>query len=115
MQYLVNAFQHTFSPINLKSVTEKEIHEINNSLKWKKSYGYDEVLSWIVKLSMPFISPPLIYICNKMLSTGTFPTRLKCSQVSPMFEKSNKTEMSAYRLVSLLTSFSKIFEKVIYL
>ena len=49
-----------------------------------------------------------------MLSTGTFPTRLKFSQVFPLFKKGNKTEMSDYRPVSILTSFSKIFEKVIY-
>ena len=76
-------------------------------LKWKKSFGYDEVPSWIVKLSIPFIS-------SKMLSTGIFPTRLKFSQISSIFKKGNKTEISAYRPVSLLTSFSKIFEKVIY-
>jgi len=113
-QYLVNAFQQPFSPIKLKLVTGKEIDEINKSLKWKTSYGYDDVPSWIVKLSMPFISSPLIYICNKMLPTGTFPTRLKFSQVYPIFKKGNKIEMSDYRPVSLLTSFSKIFEKVIY-
>jgi len=49
-----------------------------------------------------------------MLSTGTFPIWLKFSQVFPLFKKGNKTEMSDYRPVSLLTSFSKIFEKVIY-
>ena len=49
-----------------------------------------------------------------MLSTGTLHTHLKFSQVSPVFKKGTKTEMSAYRPVSLLTSFSKIFEKVIY-
>jgi len=63
---------------------------------------------------MPFISSPPIYTCNKMLSTGTFPTWLKFSQVFPLFKKGNKTEMSDYRPVSLLTSFSKIFKKVIY-
>jgi len=114
MQYLVNAFQQTLSPIKLKSVTEKEIYEINKSLKWKTSYGYDEVPSWIEKLSMPFISTPFIYICNKTLSTGTFPTWLKLSQVYLIFKKGNKTEMYDYRPVSLLTTLSKIFEKVIY-
>ena len=63
---------------------------------------------------MPFISSPLIYIRNKILSTGTFPTRLKFSQVFPIFKKGNKTEMSDCKPVSLLTPFSKIFEKVIY-
>jgi len=114
MQYLVNTFQQPLSPIKLEPVTEKDIYEIIKSLKWKASYGYDEVPSWIVKLSMPFISSPLIYICNKMLSTGTFPTWRKFSQVFPLFKKGEKTEMSDYRPVSLLTSFSKIFEKVIY-
>jgi Notch-like protein len=108
MQYLFNAFQQTFSPIHLKAVTEKELHEINKSLKWKTSYLYDEIPSWIV------ISSPMFYICNTMLSTGSFPTRLKFSQVFPIFKKGNKTEMSDYRPVTLLISFSKIFEKVIY-
>jgi hypothetical protein len=49
-----------------------------------------------------------------MLSSGIFPSLLKFSQISPIFKKGNKTEISAYRPVSLLTSFSKIFEKVIY-
>jgi hypothetical protein len=114
MEYLVHAFQQPFSAISFKSVTEKEIYEINKSLKWKNCYGYDEVPFRIVKLSMPFISSPLIYICNKMLSTGTFLTCLKFSLVSPIFKKDNKAEISAYRPISLLTSFSKIFEKVIY-
>jgi len=42
---------------------------------------------------MPFISSPLIYISNKMLSTGIFPTRLKFSQVFPIFKKGNKTDV----------------------
>jgi len=49
MQYPVNAFQQTFSPTKLKSVTESEIYEINKYLKWKTAYGYDEVTAWIVK------------------------------------------------------------------
>jgi hypothetical protein len=49
-----------------------------------------------------------------MLSTSMFPTRLKFSQVFPIFKKGNKAGISTYRLISLLTFFSKIFEKVIY-
>jgi hypothetical protein len=73
-------------------VTWKEIKEINKSLKMKNSCGYDEVPAKIVKLSLPFISSPLIYIGNKMLSTGTFPTRLQFSQVIPIKKKGSKTD-----------------------
>ena len=49
-----------------------------------------------------------------MLLSGTFPTRLKVFEVKPIFKKGDKNVISNYRPVSLLTSFSKIFEKVIY-
>jgi len=40
--------------------------------------------------------------------------RLKYSQINLVFKKGNKTEISNYRPISLLTSFSKVFQKVIY-
>jgi hypothetical protein len=48
------------------------------------------------------------------LSTGTFPTRVKFPQINPIFKQGSKAEVSKYRTISLLTSFSKIFEKVTY-
>jgi hypothetical protein len=35
-------------------------------------------------------------------------------QVPPIFEKGNRAEIAAYRVISLLTSFYKVFEKCIY-
>jgi len=55
-----------------------------------------------------------MYIFNKILSTGIFPERLKFSEVRPLFKKGDITEFSNYRPISLLTSFSKITEKIIY-
>ena len=48
------------------------------------------------------------------MTIGIFPTRLKYSQIVRIFKKGNKQELTNYRPISLLTSFSKIFEKVIY-
>ena len=114
IHYLFGSYQQSFSTINLKAVTKKEILEIIKRLKWKSAPGYDEIPNWIVKLSFPFISSPLIYLCNRMLVLGSFPSRLKYSQVLPLFKKGSKKEKSNYRPVSVLTAFSKIFEKVIF-
>jgi hypothetical protein len=43
-----------------------------------------------------------------------FASRLKYSEINPVFKIGDKSDMSNYRPISLLTSFSKIFEKVIY-
>jgi len=49
-----------------------------------------------------------------MLFSGIFTTRLKFSKVKPIFKKGDKNYTSNNRPISLLISFSNIFEKVIY-
>jgi hypothetical protein len=82
-------------------------------LKCKNSYGYEEISSRILKVSAPYVLSPLTYVFNKTLSTGIFPERLKFAEVKPLYKKQDKTEFSNYRPISLLTSFSKITEKII--
>ena len=113
LNYLYKVFIRPFPHIKWTPVTTKEISEIIKSLKWKNSHGYDEIRVRILKISLPFIISPLAYICNKS-STGIFPMQLKYSQINPIFKKGSKTDISNYRPISLLTSFLKVFEKVIY-
>jgi len=47
-----------------------------------------------------------------MLS-GTFPTRLKYAIIKPLLKKGDKKNVANYRPISLLTSFPKVFEKLI--
>jgi hypothetical protein len=60
------------------------------------------------------VNSPLTYIWNKSLSSSIFPTRLNFSVVKPAFKNGDKFNISNYRPISLLTAFSKVFEKVIY-
>ena len=100
----------------MEQYTTGETEKIIKELKSKSSCGYDEITTKILKISSPFIVSPLTYtrICNRMLSTGRFPDRLKYSEIKPIYKKRDKTLITNYRPISLLPVFSKIFEKVLY-
>jgi len=111
---LHDAFKQTIPPIKFKFISPKEIEDVVNSLKMKDCYGYDGISTKILKQSIPYISSPLTHICNLMISTGIFPTRFKFAEIKPLYKKGETSNTSNYRPISLLTSFSKIFGKIIY-
>jgi len=44
-------------------------------------------------------------MCNKVITKGILPDRLKFSITKPLYEEGNKKEISNYMPISLLTSF----------
>jgi Notch-like protein len=66
----------------------------------------------MLKASMPYIILALTYICNESLAQGIFPDRLKFAVVKPILINGNKHEPSNYRPISLLSKFSKVFERL---
>jgi Notch-like protein len=113
LNYLYNVFKQPIPSIKLKFASPKEIEDVS-SLKIKDSHGYDGISTKILKQSIPYISSPLTYVCNLIASTGIFPTRLKFAEIKPLYKKGDLANFTNYRPVSLLTSFSKIFENIIY-
>ena len=87
---------------------------IISSLKPKSSSGCDEITSKIIKSCAPIISLPFSYIYNYSLHSGIFPDRLKIAVVKPLHKTGDKFNISNYRPISLLPTFSKIFEKAMY-
>jgi len=92
-----------------KCTTTKEIGQIIKSLKTKTACGYNKISTKILKISYPFVSSPINYICKKMLFWGVFPDRLKYAIIKPLHKNDDIWEVSNYRPVSLLTPFSEIF------
>jgi hypothetical protein len=76
ISYLLQNFRQSFSTMKLRNTHTYEIEKIINSLKCKNSYGYDKISARILKASSPYVSSPLTYIFNKILSIGIFPDRL---------------------------------------
>jgi Notch-like protein len=114
-QCLFDVFNGTFPKIRYNFVTTNDIVYIINKLKMTNSFGYDKIPVKILQSSSYYISSPLTYIINRSLATGIFPDRLKFSEIIPIYKKGDKNLISNSRPISILTSFSKIFEKVIYM
>ena len=58
---------------------------------------------------------PLMNIFSKSLSIGIFPDKMKIAKVSPIFKNCRKTIVSNYRQISVLSCFSKILERIMYI
>ena len=60
------------------------------------------------------LSVRFIQIYNQWIETGIVPITLKVSQVTPVYKNGDATDPANYRPISTLSSFSKVFEKLIY-
>jgi len=97
-------------PFHFKPTKTNEIDKIIRSLKNRNSHGYDEASSKILKISAPYIIPPLTYIFNQILRAGIFPDRMKCAIIKPLHKKGSTKEMKNYKPISLITTFAKVLE-----
>ena len=80
----------------------------------KDSTGHDGISLKLLKFLSPVLTKPLSLIINQSLVSGIFPTKLKIAKVLPFFKKDDVTFMDNYHPISLLTSISKLFEKVLF-
>ena len=91
-----------------------EIIEIVSKLKNKWSSGFDNVPVSILKASISNIAEPISWLINYSFVTGNFPDQLKIAKVCPVFKAGDKTCFANYRPISILPSFSKIYEKAVF-
>jgi hypothetical protein len=86
----------------------REIDKLNNN----KSPGPDGVGPNILKDVADIIVRPLAYLCNLSFQTGLVPEGLKLARIVPIYKKGDKTLLTNYRPISLLSIFHKILEKL---
>ena len=68
----------------------------------------------LIKRSFELISEPLKHLINMSLETGIFPDQLKVAKIIPIFKTDEADIFTNYRPISILSSFSKIYERVLY-
>jgi hypothetical protein len=110
MSYLKGTFSST---LYLTPTDNNEVFKIIKQMK-VSSAGYDNITALSLQKSIDLFLPHLVYLINTSLSNGVFPDVLKKANILPLFKAGNISIFSNYRPISILTSLSKVFEKIFY-
>ena len=105
--------QNTPSSMFLTATNPLEVKDTILSLKNGKAVGIDGIKAELLKLMSTVISEPLAYIINKCFEKGHYPTAFKTSVVVPIYKNGDRHQIINFRPISLITAYSKIFEKVL--
>ena len=95
-------------------VSATEMEQVIKSLKNNSSTGYDEVPMSLVKQCLCYFIQPLVHIYNVSFQSGIFSDMMKLAKIKTLFKKGDKYDIQNYRLISILSAFSKILEKLMY-
>ena len=90
-------------------------------LAFSFSYTNSEKILKIIEKLKPktssgpnILAPTLSVIINQSLYTGIFPDKLKVAKVLPLLKKGDNWLMENYWPISLLSTLSKVFERVVF-
>ena len=92
----------------------KEIITLVSQLPNKSSSGHDNISNILLKKLIHQIAPVLVEVFNKSMTMGEFPTVMKLAEVVPLYKSKESFLETNYRPISLLTTMSKILEKIMY-
>ena len=107
-----NFGNETFS---FETISKTDVLNLIKKLPGNKATVSNDIPVSVHKESVSAYYEKLTNIFNNCIRSGTFPEILKKSEITPAFKKGYQTSKTDYRPVSTLSSFSKIFEKLIYL
>ena len=92
----------------------QEIKNIVSKLPSKASSGHDNINNILLKEIIAPLAPLLVEVFNKSMTQGQFPTIMKLAEVVTLYKGKEHYLETNYRPISLLTTISKILEKIIY-
>lgn len=106
--------ESTANRFKFKETSFDEMIKIISNFESKYSSGYDDIPMVVIKAVKYNIAYPLVHLVNSSFISGIFPNQLKVAKIKPLYKNGNPAEFVNYRPISLLSAFSKIYEKIVY-
>ena len=111
--YLKLLHTHQTSLI-LSPTCNQAIRKIVSKLPSKASSSHDNISYVLLKEIIDPLSQVLVEVFNRSMTQGEFPMIMKLAEVVPLYKGKEHYLETNYRPISLLTTISKILEKIIY-
>ncbi len=102
--------------LSFPSVSPDELQQAVFAIKSDSSPGEDGISAELLGLCYHLIADTLLCIINNCLRIGHFPTNWKRARVCIIKKpkKESYREIKSYRPISVLNTFSKVFEKLLH-
>ena len=114
MLQINNKFGSDLNSFDFQQITTSEVKKLVKEIDIKKAVGVDTIPPKLIQIGADIIAEPLTHAINCYLRLGIFPDNAKIASVVPVDKgKPDKYDVLNYRPVSILNTFSKIYEKVI--
>ena len=113
-KYYCDKIERNACTLFLSPCNETELQKLIQKLPSKTSSGHDNISNVLLKSIGKHLTAPLTKICNDSMCLGIFPDIMKLADVVPLYKLKENYLETNYRPISLLTTMSKLLEKIVY-
>ena len=112
----INLFKNCLTnPINESLVLRPtDNNEVLKEISQLKNKATTDIRVSFLKYVKQEVIKGLVISFNKSFNEGHLPERLKIAKVIPIYKDDDPTNPSNYRLISLLSMFDKLLEKLMH-
>lgn len=110
---LSNEFENFHRSLSAFEIPKSEIFKSLQTINTNKGPGPDSIPPMFLKMCAEQLVIPLHVIFNKSLSSGCFPEIWKIAHITPIHKKGDPSDITNYRLISILSAMGKLFESLV--